>query len=268
MPELAEVLFYSKEWAPAVGRLVKRVELHSRARVFRGCDPTQLEEGLLGKKLLKCLTHGKQMLFEFSEAWLGIHLGMTGELKLASSPYDAKKHDHLVLHMSGSSVLVFADPRQFGAVRFSVGPAAPPWWRELPPQPIDSGFTLSYLTELVQRSPKQPLKALLLDQSRFPGIGNWMADEILWQLKLNPQTLPADLSPKAIRSLHAMTKKVCEVALATIGVDWSDPPAKWLFHQRWSSNNPCPRCGTKLAKEQLRGRTACWCPKCQRLPKR
>lgn len=245
---------------------MKRIELHSRSRVFRHCVTLQLEAELLERKLLRCHTHGKQMLFEFGGAWLGIHLGMTGELKLATPPDEAEKHDHLVLHMSGTSVLVFSDPRQFGAVRFALTQMVPEWWSHLPPQPMDAGFTLPYLAQLLQRYRRQPLKALLLDQSCFPGIGNWMADEILWQLKIHPQILPAHLTAKEVKRLHGMTKKVCETALKTIGADWSEPPVKWLFHQRWASNNPCPRCGTKLEKEQLRGRTACWCPRCQKLP--
>ena len=265
MPELAEVFNYAKQWAPAAGKSVKSIELHSRTRVFRNCDTEQLEESLPGKKLKHCHTHGKQMLFEFTSGiWLGLHMGMTGSLELQHGPYEAKKHDHLVLHMSGDLALVFIDPRQFGAVRLGEeNGGLPDWWGDLPPQPTDRRFTLRYLTDLLKRHGRQPIKALLLDQSCFPGVGNWMADEILWQIHVNPGELPARLSPEKVKAIYKSVRKVSTIALKTVGKNWSDPPAKWLFHQRWSSGTTCPRCGAKLRKAELRGRTACWCPECQ-----
>ena len=188
---------------------------------------------------------------------------MTGELTLSTSPHHPQKHDHLALEMTGGAVAIFRDPRQFGRVRFDSSPGIPDWWKELPPEPLDPAFTAAYMEALLRRHPKQPLKALLLDQSCFPGIGNWMADEILWQRRLPPQTVAEDLSSAEVRKIHQSLRKVCQTAVATIGDDWSDPPKNWLFHQRWASKRPCPRCGTPLHKEQIRGRTACWCPSCQ-----
>ncbi|WP_082408509.1 DNA-formamidopyrimidine glycosylase family protein [Verrucomicrobium spinosum] len=114
MPELAEVYYYAKQWAAGKGKPVSRVELHAKSRVFRGCDTGELEEGLNGAALKEILTHGKQMLFKFSRGqWLAVHLGMTGETRVAPQPYEAAKHDHLVLHLRDRA-LIFTDPRQFG----------------------------------------------------------------------------------------------------------------------------------------------------------
>jgi hypothetical protein len=56
---------------------------------------------------------------------------------------------------------------------------------------------------------------------------------------------------------------VARGAMRTIGRDWSDPPAGWLFRHRWRDGGSCPRCGAGLVRETLRGRTACHCPGCQ-----
>ena len=222
-----------------------------------------LEERLPGTRLVRGLTHGKQMLFEFSGGcWLGVHLGMTGELTVKQEPFEAGRHDHLILHLA-QTALVFTDPRQFGAILFHCGETPPPAWLALPPQPMDAAFTEARLAEILQRHARQPLKMLLLDQRYFPGIGNWMADEVMWQMRLHPHTPAGSLDTKQVRAVHRTLRKVCEVALQTIGVDWSNPPRTWLFRHRWDKGHSCPRCGTLLVREEVRGRTACWCPHCQ-----
>ncbi len=264
MPELAEVFYFAKQWDVGQGQLIADVALHEKSRVFRGCDVAALQSGLIGQKLRAFRTHGKQMLFEFSNGhWLGLHLGMTGDLKSRPQPYTPEKHDHLVLNTK-KLALVFTDPRMFGRVQYFCGKALPEPWLKLPPQPMDEGFTLPRVQSILQRHPKTPLKALLLDQRYFPGVGNWMADEVMWQMRLLPTTPAGELEAKQTSALRKTLKKVCEVALKTIGMDWSDPPETWLFLHRWDKNKSCPRCGVGLVKEDLRGRTACWCPACQR----
>lgn len=263
MPELAEVAYYARQWEMAIGKKLKAVELHAKSRVFRGCDVAALEGNLPGTRLVRALTHGKQMLFEFNGGcWLGVHLGMTGALSTGQEPFEPGRHDHLVLH-GPLRALVFNDPRQFGRILFHRGGTPPAAWRSLPPQPMDEGFTMERVGEVLRRHSRQPLKMLLLDQRYFPGIGNWMADEVMWQMRLHPHTPAGSLDAKQVRTLHRTLRKVCEVALQTIGVDWSDPPRTWLFRHRWDKGHECPRCGTPLVREDVRGRTACWCPRCQ-----
>jgi formamidopyrimidine-DNA glycosylase len=263
MPELAEVFHYARQWEAGRNKPVLRIELHGGKRVFRGCDVHSLEQHIIGAKLLRAHTHGKQMLFEFSRGcWLGVHLGMTGELTVKAQPFDAGRHDHLVLHLR-ERALVFTDPRQFGRIRFHHGKTAPPEWVALPPQPMDSRFTIRLLQDILERHARQPLKALLLDQRYFPGVGNWMADEVLWQARLHPETPAGSIEAKQAKVLHRILRKVCAVSLKTVGVDGGDPPRAWLFRHRWSKGGACPRCGRALTRRDNRGRTACWCPHCQ-----
>ncbi len=265
MPELAEVAWYARQWDAGRGREILRVDLHPRTRVFRACDPSELEEGLAGAKLMDARTHGKQMLFQFTKGqWLTLHLGMTGDLSTKPQPHEPARHEHLVLH-TRTVALVFSDPRQFGSIQHHVGKETPPAWRNLPPQPTDPGFSVPLLRGALQRHARTPLKALLLDQRWFPGVGNWMADEVLWQMKLPPHVLAGSLDEKRVRALHRTVRKVCDVALKTIGEDWSDPPLNWLFRYRWEDGHCCPRCEAELVRETVRGRTACWCPVCQRV---
>src|SRR3954470_8586917 len=115
MPELAEVEFYRKQWNGGLRRKIVLVELHGTKRIFRGTNTRAMQTLLKGATLVDSQAHGKQMLFRFSKnAWLGIHLGMTGKLrveKAAASSGAAAKHDHLVFHQKELK-LIFSDPRQ------------------------------------------------------------------------------------------------------------------------------------------------------------
>ena len=200
MPELAEVEFYRRQWDCGLGQRITAVELHPRKRIFRGTNTRALVRHLTGAKLVRSTARGKQMLFEFSgDNWLGVHLGMTGKLSVESPSFRPAKHDHLVLRQTRRS-LIFNDARQFGRVRFHHGPLHPEWWPADLPQIGERAFTRAYLDCFLDRHRRAPIKAVLLLQSGFPGIGNWMADEILWRAKI---ARPSGLRPHRHRTRRA-----------------------------------------------------------------
>jgi formamidopyrimidine-DNA glycosylase len=267
MPELAEVAFFAKQWTPGIGEPVIRVAANATARVFKETAAAAYPPGLNGLRLLGIETHGKQMLFRFgpkttTSAWLGGHLGMTGEIRLEATDFTPTKHDHLVLFQKRRA-LVFRDPRKFGALRLDVGPQAPAWWAELPTSIFSPHYTLAHITAFLTRHGKSLIKPLLLDQSAFPGIGNWMADEILWRTRIHPTALAASLSKPQLKKLHTAVIDIGRYAMDTIGQTYADPPPNWLFTHRWKPGGHCPKCNQELLRESLRGRTACWCGKCQ-----
>ena len=266
MPELAEVEFYRRIWNAGLGQRVIGVELHGTKRIFRGVDISDLQRRSTGAILEESFRHGKQMVFRFSDGWLGIHLGMTGELKAEPTGLAAGKHDHLVLRLPERS-LVFADPRLFGRVLFHAGATEPTWWSGLPPTFDSDAFTMDWMTKVLQRRRNAPIKAVLLMQQFFPGVGNWMADEILWRSRIHPSTAAGSIPAAGMRTLFIETKAVAEKALETIamgaGPAFGDPPTGWLFHVRWAKGGSCPRCKTGLGRDEIGGRTTAWCPKCQ-----
>lgn len=272
MPELAEVEYFRKLWDVGVGTRVFRVALHAGKRPLRDLDARAVADALTGATLLGSEAHAKQMLFRFGRrgkttAWLGVHLGMTGRLHVASDSFAPAKHDHLVLYQ-GERALVFSDPRQFGRIRFHAGSNAPPWWTSLPPSIASSTFTLERLQGFLARRKASTVKGVLLMQEFFPGVGNWMADEILWRARINPRRHSGTLRPSESETLWRETREVCRVALETVGEDFSDPPADWFFHVRWTSDGECPRCGLSIETATIAGRTTRWCAKCQKASER
>jgi formamidopyrimidine-DNA glycosylase len=264
MPELAEVEYYRRQWDPGLGQKVSRVKLHSRKRIFRGSSTRTLARELTGSRFLRSASWGKQMLFEFSGGnWLGIHLGMTGKLSIAPVPFTPAKHDHLVLELT-KSALVFRDARLFGRVRFDHQKEAPDWWRSGAPDIASESFDRRFFDGFLKRHRRAPIKAVLLLQSGFAGIGNWMADEILWRAKVAPFEPSGKLSPGQSRRLFQETRFVARESLRIVGPNFGDLPPDWLIHQKWKRNGICPRHRTALRKAMIGGRTTAWCPRCQK----
>lgn len=263
MPELAEVEYHRRQWDPGLRSPVLAVELHAEKRIFRGADPDEIVRALTGARLQRSEARGKQMLFAFSGGnWLGIHLGMTGKLRVEAADFAPERADHLVLRQK-TRALVLRDSRMFGRVKFARGRQPPKWWTDIGPALTSPAFTAQLCRERLARRRRAPVKAALLDQRLFPGIGNWMADEILWQARIHPATPPADLPLARSKALWEKTRLVCRTALQTIGRDWSDPPADWLIHVRWKKGGHCPTHGTALEHAEIAGRTTAWCPRCQ-----
>jgi formamidopyrimidine-DNA glycosylase len=267
MPELAEVEFFRKQWDAGLGAKIARVAMHGDKRLFRGLDTARLAAAVTGATLVSSEARAKQMLFGFKRgrerAWLGVHLGMTGKLSVAPRDFAPGRHEHLVLFQK-SRALVFRDPRVFGRVLFAEGADLPAWWTRLPPAVTSSEFTLDLVRAFLKRRARLAVKGALLVQSAFPGVGNWMADEILWRARISPRTLCGSLSSARATKLWEESREVCRIAMETVGVDFSDPPADWLFHERWSPHGHCPRCGDGLKTATIAGRTTRWCGRCQR----
>lgn len=277
MPELAEAEFYRKRWhQAAVGRRVAAALTHDSAKIYRGLKPAGLRRALAGARYLGSEAAAKQMVFRFAgpagRVWLGVHLGMSGELRVEPADYAPQRHDHLVLRLARGPALVFSDPRMFGRVQLHIGPKPPGWWTRIAPAVLSSAFTAEAVAAFLRRRARAPIKAVLLMQERFPGIGNWMADEILWRAAIHPKRAAGSLRPAEARALWCVCRRVARLALTTIAGPGDDLPpdlnvripCSWLFLHRWKEGGRCPKTHVPLVREEVGGRTTCWSPARQR----
>jgi formamidopyrimidine-DNA glycosylase len=275
VPELAEAEFYRKRWhLAAAGDRVTALFAHGGKRVFRGIKLPDLRRALVGARLENSEARAKQILLHFSGGhWLGVHLGMSGELHVLPREHAPGRHDHLVI-FTPRQALVFRDPRMFGRIRYHSGQDAPGWWTEIAPAILSRDFTLAAVTAFLRRRRRAPIKAVLLMQEQFPGIGNWMADEILWRAAIHPRRAAGSLTAAEIRMLWRESRRVCRQALRAIAgtgdhlprdLNVNIPPT-WLFRHRWQRGGRCPKTGGPLAHATIGGRTTCWSPARQPLP--
>lgn len=283
MPELAEVELARRIWSPGLGKKVLAVETHPRTRVYRDTPALNIEKALSQATLAESKSHGKRLLFTFTKGEktfpLEVHLGMSGRLAIGATDHEPHKHDHLILRLPDLS-LIFNDYRQFGRAHLHRDDDP---WETLPPEILDPRFTAKLVAHLLQKRPRTSLKALILDQTCFPGIGNWMADEICWRLKLHPATATAKLDAASLRRetrfvTRGALKHITdgnEKLLADASKGFSAggyvshvPPESWLFQHRWRKGGHCPKCKSELARGTIATRTTAWCPQCQKSPEK
>ena len=168
--------------------------------------------------------------------------------------------------------VAFTDARRFGRVRLVDCPGDEirrhsPLVENGPDPVIDTDiFTEEYLHEKM-RARHVPIKALLLDQSMISGIGNWVADETLYQAKLHPEQYCNEFSDTEIKKLYESIRYVCQTAVDKLG-DSDEFPKHWIFNYRWGKGDKAAASklpsGEKLAFITVGGRTSCYVPSVQK----
>lgn len=126
-------------------------------------------------------------------------------------------------------------------------------------------FTVQYLRDKMRKK-HVPLKAFILDQAMISGIGNWVADESLYQARLHPEQYCDDFTDEEIKRLHDSITNVCQTACDLLA-DSDQFPDHWLFNHRWGkgkkTSSALPN-GEKLAFITVGGRTSCYAPSLQK----
>lgn len=168
--------------------------------------------------------------------------------------------------------VAFTDARRFGRVRLVDCPGDSirkysPLVENGPDPVVDKDiFTEEYLRGKIQ-SRHVPIKALLLDQTVISGIGNWVADETLYQSKIHPEQYSDTFGDKEIARLHEAIRYVCQLAVDKLG-NSDEFPKHWLFNHRWGKGDKgsAPKLpnGEKLAFITVGGRTSCYAPNVQK----
>jgi formamidopyrimidine-DNA glycosylase len=185
------------------------------------------------------------------------HFGMTGSLLWAPDGGERHRHDRVVFVLPDGE-LRYRDMRKLQGLRLAldedevkqvlagIGPDA---------------LTVSraYLSQLLGGKRRQ-VKPALVDQSVLAGLGNLLADEILWRAGINPSRKCTDLNDDELARLHAKMRAVLRTSIK----DGRVPPRKsWLTGHRDDDPGSCPRCGAALAHGRSGGRGTTWCPRCQ-----
>jgi formamidopyrimidine-DNA glycosylase len=192
-----------------------------------------------------------------------MHFGMTGSFRVYDQPRDRPTYWKLELRTDDGQFLAMRDPRRFGRVRLLADPRQSPPIVHLGPDPLTDLPRTPALVNLLTRR-HAAIKAVLLDQKLFPGVGNWIADEVLYQAGIAPHRVASDLSRDQItrlrRRLLAILRKACAV-----DADKTRFPADWLFHVRWGRKQGVRTIhGQKVEHQTVAGRTTAWVPKVQR----
>ncbi|KAF8480849.1 AtMMH-1 [Russula ochroleuca] len=255
MPELPEV-----ERAAALlrsiglNRQIKHVETVEDKIVYAGAthDAFQADE-ITGRTIKAVGRYGKVFYIELDGEGRHpvLHFGMTGMLQIRGNmpvhyreaPRKAStewppRFMKFIIHLGPASSdsgevteVAFLDARRLGRIRLCKTPLAEPPISNMGFDPILSMPDMADFSRGVLRR-TCPIKALLLDQSFSAGVGNWVADEVLYHARIHPEQRCNTLSEEQIQALHLQIRNICTFAVE-VNADDSKFPDNWLFKYRW-----------------------------------
>jgi formamidopyrimidine-DNA glycosylase len=260
VPELLEVERYRRLAEAGLDRFIAEVTVDDPHCLTAPATPAVLRAVLVGRRFLAARRRGKLLLLDTADVTLGVRFGMTGTLVVDDRPgvddllyapgLDAR-WIRWRLRFADGGEMALHDPRRLA--RVVLGP------QEGVLGPDALTVTVGQLrAALAARGPGPPLKARLLDQSRVAGIGNLLADEILWRAGLAPGRPCATLTDAELRRLQRHLRTTLEELALRGGSHTGD-----LMAERHVGGR-CPRDGAELARGTFGGRTTWWCPAHQR----
>jgi formamidopyrimidine-DNA glycosylase len=232
----------------ALGRRIVAVEDHDRY-VSRPHPAGEIASALVGQRLTSANRVGKTLWCQTDRdsLALGLHLGMAGRIAINEPPHEP--WDRFAVTFEDGTRMALRDKRRLGRAILApdlshLGPDAEVVTRAQFRARVGRGTT--------------PIKARIMDQSVIAGIGNLLADETLWQARIDPRRLAADLSESELDELRRAMRAAVRLALQRGGAHTGK-----LIQNR-TRQGRCPRCGTPLSRARIGGRTTYWCPHDQR----
>lgn len=293
MPELPEVETIVRDLRKEiVGRKIENVWTDFSKIIKRPKNLEDFEREIKGKKIEKFWRRGKNIIFELSNNYsLLIHQKMTGHLlfgkwkiedgKWISTTPGPLKEDpmnkflHLIFFLDNSWQLALSDLRKFAKVEL--------WkteelrnskqFKELGPEPLERNFTFLKFKGALQKKKKGKIKQILMDQTIIAGIGNIYSDEILWRAKIHPFKNVSKLSKIELKKIYEAMKEILPLAIKLGGESISDyrrPSGEKGFYDKARKvyrreGEKCPDCNGIVKRVKIGGRSAHFCPKCQKL---
>lgn len=258
MPELPEVEGY-KIYIDHTALHKKIIAFECRDNRLLKSTKTDFERHLIGYEFTETKRIGKYLFIKTSgDKTLVMHFGMTGRPNYYKEKEDRPKFGHIVLSFENGFHFAFENKRKFG------------WWdltdsidtykteRKLSDDARDLSLE-DFKTSLSLR--KTFIKAVLMDQSVAAGVGNWMADEILYQAQVHPMKKVSDMNAQDVECVFNAMKNVIEVAIAN-DAHHPDFPEDFLIHRR-KEGETCFHTNADIQKIKVGGRSTYFSPKWQ-----
>ncbi|KAI0033741.1 AtMMH-1 [Vararia minispora EC-137] len=246
----------------AENKVIEHVETSEDAIVFSGISNSEFADELTGRTVKSVGRYGKVFYLELDGdgRMPVLHFGMTGMLQVKgtlplyyrAAPRKASidwppRFMKFILHIRAvdappdehSTQIAFLDARRLGRIRLCQTPLTEPPISNMGFDPILGMPDLEDFRKSVLKR-TCPIKALLLDQSFSAGVGNWVADEILYHARVHPEQRCNTLTDEQTLALHHQTSEVCRFAVS-VNADDSKFPEDWLFKHRWGKGKKSER---------------------------
>jgi formamidopyrimidine-DNA glycosylase len=126
-------------------------------------------------------------------------------------------------------------------------------------------FSEELFRRLAARHSRKQVRVFINDHTALSSIGNAYADEILFEAKIHPKTLVASLAGDDLLALYRAIRTVLQRGIDYVAESGQPIHSKVRDHMkvRNRQGQPCPRCGTTIRREGVRGYDVFFCPTCQ-----
>jgi formamidopyrimidine-DNA glycosylase len=259
MPELPEVEAWVRELAPLVSAFPVERAGPAHVATLKTIDPPL--SALEGRRLAEARRRGKHLLFptKDGELILRVHLMTAGRLRFVHAGQKGPKMPMFRLRFAGGDELVLteAGKKKRAGVWLTTPERCEQDLEHLGPDALDVDESL--LAEIMH-SERRQLHPLLRDQRVIAGIGRAHANEILNRARLSPFKLSSDLDEDEVARLATAVQEdvLRALELRERGKDDRDV---YRVHNRLGE--PCPTCGTPIARVDYEEHTVYYCPHCQ-----
>ncbi|HEY7826109.1 MAG TPA: bifunctional DNA-formamidopyrimidine glycosylase/DNA-(apurinic or apyrimidinic site) lyase [Candidatus Acidoferrales bacterium] len=277
MPELPEVETVARGLQAVLpGRRILDVRMGKTDFID---DPAELEKYLPGSRIAGVRRYGKFILIDLEDAGgaaspvsLYIHLGMTGRVVTCPAGEKIAPHTHVFFALDDGREMRYTDPRRFGRMRILREANRQSVLGPLGLDPMEARAR-EFAAQISSRAAR--IKALLLDQRVFRGIGNIYTDESLWRARIHPARVGAHLKKTELANLYRAMQSILREAIRLGGSSISDYvnaegqagefQIRHRVYQR--EGKKCSRCGHAIRRIIVAGRSSYFCPHCQRAPR-
>jgi len=260
--------------ATLAGKTIQAGELGNSPHKFVWYNRTHEEFAQLtaGKVVATARVQGRWMSIPLEPGYVLLFGECGGKILFhsAGSPLPVKYH--LLLHFDDGSALS-ATTQMWGAMElYEAGQEQERQYiKGMRPTPLDPAFTFEYFNNLVEellKGPKRSAKSLLTQEQTIPGLGNAIAQDILFRAKIGPRRPLTEFTPGQRRDLYAAIIDTAQDILASGGrndeTDLFGQTGKYIrMMDSAAAGKPCPECGTTVQKMQYLGGACYFCPKCQ-----
>ena len=259
MPELPEVEAWVRELDPLVSRSPIEKAGPAHIATLKTFAPPLTE--LHGRRFEGARRRGKNLLFpvEGADLVLRVHLMSAGRLRYVPPGGKTPKTSMFRLRFSdgGELILTEGGKKKRAGVWLVSSEQLDEDLGHLGPDALE--LDTAALREILTRERRQ-LHPLLRDQRAIAGIGRAHANEILLRARLSPFKASTELSDDEIERLSEAIHEDLTRALELREQGKGDPVV-YLVHNRLGE--PCPQCGTPIARVDFEEHTIYYCPSCQ-----
>jgi formamidopyrimidine-DNA glycosylase len=240
--------------------------------VWYNRTPEEFAHLSVGKNLGKAFVRGRWLFLPLDPGYILVIGECGGKILHHSAGVKLPEKYHLFLKFEDNSALTVMT-QMWGAMElYEAGREKERQYiKDMRTTPVEPEFTFDYFSALIDellQGEKRSVKSLLTQDQIIPGLGNAIAQDIMFHACLHPRHSLADLAPGQRRDLYTAITDTLHAIIAGGGrndeTDLFGKPGGYVrIMDSAAAGKPCPECGRRVEKIQYLGGACYFCLGCQ-----